>query len=84
MKPNHQKQKVSFLSFNEDLETTCFLVFWLLFLTFFLFKFYLFLAVLGLHCCMHFYLVAVHRACSLIVVLWILTAVAFLIVKLGL
>ena len=82
MKPNHQK--LSFLSFNEYLETTCFLVFWLLFLIVFLFKFYLFLAVLGLHCCMGFYLITVHRGYSLIVVLWLLTAVASLIVEHGL
>ena len=80
MRPNHQKQ--SFLSFNKDLETTCFLVFWLLFLIVFLFKFYLFW--LCLHCCMGFYLITVHRGYSLIVVLWLLTAVASLIVEHGL
>ena len=82
MKPNHQKQ--SFLSFNEDLETTCFLVFWLLFIIVFHFKFYLFLGVLGLHCSMGFCLVAVPRGYSLIAVLWLLTAVAYLTVEHGL
>ena len=46
------------------------------------FYFY-FLAVLGLGCCAGFLLVAASRGCSLVVVRWLLTAVASLVVEQG-
>ena len=47
-------------------------------------KIYLFLAVLGLHCCAGFSLVVASRDCTLVVVRGLLFAVASLVVEPGL